>query len=129
MPLIARQRSRLAVLAVLALVGSLLAVSAVPAVAADDDTADATADYSACVGAATEDAGFSDMGNSFAADAANCLAHYGISSGTGDGSTFSPDKAVTRLQMARFLSRAAGPAGIDTMGVEASGVDRYLGPG
>ena len=35
MPLIARQRSRLAVLAVLALVGSLLAVSAVP-VAAED---------------------------------------------------------------------------------------------
>ena len=122
MPLIARQRSRLAVLAVLALVGSLLAVSAVPAVAAADDTADATAEHSACVGAATEDAGFSDMGNSFAADAANCLAHYGISTGSGDGSTFAPEKAVTRLQMARFLSRAAGPAGIDTMGVEAQGL-------
>ena len=115
MPLIARQRSRLAVLAVLALVGSLLAVSAVPAVAAADDTADEKATYSACVGAATEDAGFTDMGNSFAADAANCLAHYGISVGTGDGDTFSPDRAVTRLQMARFLARAAGPAGIDTM--------------
>ena len=114
MPLIARQRSRLAVLAVLALVGSLLAVSAVPAVAADHDEADHEATYSACVGAATEDAGFTDMGNSFAADAANCLIHYGITSGTGDGSTFSPDKAVSRLQMARFLSRAAGPAGVDT---------------
>ena len=118
MPLIARQRSRLAVLAVLALVGSLLAVSAVP-VAADhndaDGTADQKADYSACVGAATEDAGFTDMGNSFAAGYANCLAHYGISVGTGDGDTFSPDRAVTRLQMARFLYRAAGPAGIDTM--------------
>lgn len=115
MPLIARQRSRLAVLAVLALVGSLLAVSAVPAVAAADNTADKKAMYSACVGAATEDAGFIDMGNSKAADAANCLAHYGISLGTGDGTTFSPEDAVTRLQMARFLSRAAGPAGIDTM--------------
>ena len=115
MPLIARQRSRLAVLAVLALVGSLLAVSAVPAVAAADDTADKKATYMACVGAATEDAGFTDMGNSFAADAANCLAHYGISMGTGDGSTFTPQRAVTRLQMARFLARAAGPAGIDTM--------------
>ena len=114
MPLIARQRSRLAVLAVLALVGSLLAVSAVPAVAATDDGADEKAMYSACVGAATEDAGFTDMGNSFAADAANCLAHYGITVGTGDG-MFSPDKTVSRLQMARFLSRAAGPAGIDTM--------------
>ncbi len=121
MPLIARQRSRLAVLAVLALVGSLLAVSAVPAVAAADDTADEKAMYSACVGAATESAGFSDMGNSFAAGAADCLAHYGITLGTGDG-MFSPDKAVTRLQMARFLSRAAGPAGIDTMMVEAQGL-------
>ena len=61
------------------------------------------------------------MGNSFAADAANCLAHYGITSGTGDG-MFSPEKAVTRLQMARFLSRAAGPAGIDTMMVSAQGL-------
>ena len=121
MPLIARQRSRLAVLAVLALVGSLLAVSAVPAVAASDDEADEKAMYSACVGAATDDAGFIDMGNSFAAGAANCLAHYGITRGTGDG-MFSPDKAVTRLQMARFLSRAAGPAGIDTMMVSASGL-------
>ncbi len=124
MPLIARQRSRLAVLAVLALVGSLLAVSAVP-VAADHNDADGTADskamYSACVGAATEDAGFTDMGNSFAADAANCLAHYGITVGTGDGA-FSPDKAVTRLQMARFLYRAAGPAGIDTMMVSDQNV-------
>ena len=122
MPLIARQRSRLAVLAVLALVGSLLAVSAVPAVAAVDDTADNPAGYSACVGAATADEGFTDMGSSFAADAANCLVHYGISSGTGDGSTFSPQRVVTRLQMARFLSRAAGPAGIDTMAVEAQGL-------
>lgn len=115
MPLIARQRSRLAVLAVLALVGSLLAVSAVPAVAANHDKANNKADYSACVGAATEDAGFTDMGSSTHADAANCLAHYGISLGTGDGDTFSPNKAVTRLQMARFLARAADPAGIDTM--------------
>jgi len=122
MPLIARQRSRLAVLAVLALVGSLLAVSAVPVAAdhnKDDDTADAKAMYSACVGAATEDAGFTDMGNSFAAGAANCLVHYGITTGTGDGSTFSPDRGVSRLQMARFLSRAADPAGIDTMMVES----------
>ena len=42
MPLIARQRSRLAVLAVLALVGSLLAVSAVPVAAEDDDRGEST---------------------------------------------------------------------------------------
>ena len=110
MPLIARQRSRLAVLAVLALVGSLLAVSAVQ-VAAKDGQADAEAMYSACVGAAAEDAGFEDMVGSFAEDAANCLAHYEITKGTSEG-TFSPNASISRLQMALFLARAAGPAGI-----------------
>ncbi len=117
MPLIARQRSRLAVLAVLALVGSLLAVSAVPAVAAEDDKAEETAMYSACVGAAEDDAGFADMRGNFAEDEANCLAHYGITLGTGtdeDGnSVYGPSSSVTRWQMALFLSRAAGPAGIE----------------
>lgn len=114
MPLIARQRSRLAVLAVLALVGSLLAVSAVPAVAAGDKKASNEAIYSACVGAATSDAGFTDMdGHSFEG-AANCLAHYNISKGTSDG-VYSPSQSVTRLQMALFLSRAAGPAGIELL--------------
>ena len=111
MPLIARQRSRLAVLAVLALVGSLLAGSAV-LVAAKDGEADNKAQYSACVGAATDDAGFTDMAGSFAENAANCLAHYEITIGTGDGTTFSPNATITRLQMALFLARAAGPAGI-----------------
>ena len=110
MPLIARQRSRLAVLAVLALVGSLLAGSAVW-VAAKDGEADAKAMYSACVGSAAEDAGFNDMDGSFAEDAANCLAHYEITKGTSEG-TFSPSASISRLQMALFLARAAGPAGI-----------------
>ena len=110
MPLIARQRSRLAVLAVLALVGSLLAVSAVP-VAAKNGEADARATYSACVGAAAADAGFNDMAGSFAEDAANCLHHYGITKGTSER-TFSPSASISRLQMALFLARAAGPAGI-----------------
>ena len=112
MPLIARQRSRLAVLAVLALVGSLLAVSAVPAVAAADKRASAKARFSACVAAATEDAGFTDMDGNFGEDAANCLAHYGITVGTSEG-VFSPSDSITRLQMALFLTRAAGPAGIE----------------
>ena len=114
MPLIARQRSRLAVLAVLALVGSLLAVSAVPAVAAGDKKASFTATYSACVGAAEDDAGLTDMdGHAFEA-AANCLAHYDITKGTSEG-VFSPNASVTRLQMALFLARAAGPAGIELL--------------
>ncbi len=112
MPLIARQRSRLAVLAVLALVGSLLAVSAVPAAAAGDGKPTAETTASACVGAAAEDAGFTDMAGSFAEDAANCLAHYGITVGTSVG-VFDPDASITRLQMALFMVRAAGPAGIE----------------
>ena len=109
MPLIARQRSRLAVLAVLALVGSLLAVSAVPVAAAVDRRPSHLATYSACVAAATEDGGFQDTSNSFAEGAINCLVHYGITVGT-TPDTFSPDSGVTRRQMALFLTRAAGPA-------------------
>ena len=114
MPLIARQRSRLAVLAVVALVGSLLAVSAVPAVAAGDKKASNEAIYSACVDAAIGDAGFTDMdGHAFEAEA-NCLAHYNITKGTSEG-VYSPSASVTRLQMALFLARAAGPAGIELL--------------
>ena len=114
MPLIARQRSRLAALAVLALVGSLLAVSAAPAVAAGDKEPTYPATYSACVGAAEEDAGLTDMdGHTFEA-AANCLAHYNITKGTSEG-VFSPNASINRLQMALFLARAAGPAGIELL--------------
>ena len=114
MPLIARQRSRLAVLAVLALVGSLLAVSAVPAAAAGDKKASNPATYSACVGAAAEDAGFSDTDGLTAEDAINCLYHYDITKGTSEG-VYSPRAPITRVQMALFLARAAGPAGIELL--------------
>ena len=113
MPLIARQRSRLAVLAVLALVGSLLAVSAMPA-AGVDGKADNPADFSACVGAATESAGFDDVSDSTkTGEAVNCLYHYNITRGSGTPGMYNPGGTVTRLQMARFLVRAAGPAGIE----------------
>lgn len=113
MPLIARQRSRLAVLAVLALVGSLLAVSAAPAAAADKKVT-YPATYSACVGAATDDAGLGDMDGHAFENEANCLAHYNITKGTSEG-VYSPNESVTRLQMALFLVRAAGPAGIELL--------------
>ena len=113
MPLIARQRSRLAVLAVLALVGSLLAVSAVP-VAAEDGKADNKAVFSACVNAATEDAGFTDVDGEVAT-AANCLFHYGITKGTKVEGEFGPRQLITRVQLALFLARAAGPAGIELL--------------
>ena len=114
MLLMGRQPSWLAAVALVALVGSLLAVSATPVVAAGDREASNEAVYSACVGAANEDAGFTDMdGHSFEA-AANCLAHYDITKGTSEG-VFSPGASVTRLQMALFLARAAGPAGIQLL--------------
>ena len=113
MPLIARQRSRLAVLAVLALVGSLLAVSAVP-VAAEDGKADNKAVFSACVNAAAGDAGFTDVDGDVE-DAANCLFHYGITKGTKVEGEFGPSQIITRVQLALFLARATGPAGIELL--------------
>ena len=122
MPLIARQRSRLAVLAVLALVGSLLAVSAVPAVAAGDEKPSQEAGASACVGAAMQDAGFTDMAGNFAVDAVNCLAHYMIAQGTSEG-VFSPNASITRAQMAVFMARAAGVAGVELDDPEDQGLE------
>ena len=40
-------------------------------------------------------------------DAINCIAYYGITNGTGDGSTYSPNQDVTRAEMAVFIARAA----------------------
>lgn len=110
-------------LAVGALVASLLAVGAAPAGAAAIKAGDANSaeqsvkpTFSACVGAATEDAGFTDLGSLNAAVGdINCLAHYGITVGkTAD--TFDPDSNVTRSQMALFLYRAAGIADLDLTG-------------
>ena len=46
-------------------------------------------------------------------DAINCIAYYGITNGTGDGSTYSPNDDVTRAEMAVFIARAAKVAGVD----------------
>ena len=106
------RRSPLAVLVVMALVSSLLAVAAVPA-AGKDGEADDLAVYSACVGPALEPAGLEDVPRGrVSEDAINCMVHYGIMPGTSDD-RFSPSLGVTRQQMALFLIRAAGPAGID----------------
>ena len=75
---------------------------------------DHLARLSACVGAALEPAGFHDTEGSFAEDAADCLAHYEITFGTNpELGLFSPGQTVTRRQMALFLARAAGPAGVE----------------
>ena len=115
-----------AVLAAGALVASLLAVGASPAGAATD-TADHEAKTGACVGDALSDQMFTDVSDMHAfKDAINCIAYYGITNGTGDGSTYSPNNDVTRAEMAVFIARAAGVAGVDlgdAMGDEFDDLD------
>ena len=107
------RRSGWGVLAVGALVASVLAAGAVPA-AAVTDRADRTTRLSACVAAAAEDRMFTDVSEDHAfEEAINCIAYYGITQGTGDGSTYSPSRDVTRAQMAVFVARAATAAGVD----------------
>ena len=113
--LVKKRRTGRAVLAVGALVASVLAAGAAPAAAATD-RADHATRLSACVGAglALRDRNFTDVsaGHVFR-DAINCVAYYGITEGTGNGSTYSPDQPVTRAQMAVFVARAAEVAGVD----------------
>ena len=69
---------------------------------------------SACVGGAIADNMFTDVSDEHAfQDAINCVAYYGITNGTGDGATYSPNSDVTRAQMAVFIVRAAKAAGVD----------------
>ena len=112
MQLMRKCRSGWGVVAVGAMVASVLAAGAVPA-AAVTDRADRTTRLSACVAAAAEDRMFTDVseGHVFE-DAINCIAYYGVTHGTGDGSTYSPDQEVTRAQMAVFVARAATAAGV-----------------
>ncbi len=100
-------RRSAAILAVVIL-GSVLV--ALPGVA-KNGRADHPARYSACVGDALESAGFSDMVGHQFEGAVNCLAYYGIALGrTTD--LYSPTDPVKRVQMARFLWRAARLADI-----------------
>ncbi len=101
-----------------ALIASLLAVGASPigaqAATRVADEAERTTALSACVGDATDDHMFTDVsdGHDFK-DAINCIVYYGITNGTGDGSTYSPGRDVTRAEMAVLIARAAGVAGVD----------------
>ena len=53
--------------------------------------------------------GFSDVAkNAYYYDAVEWAVEKGITKGTGDGTTFAPDAACTRAQIATFLWRAAG---------------------
>ena len=101
-----------------AAVASLLAASAAAEEikAGDDNEAEPShaSGQSACVGAAAAEQGFVDVPvGHYARAAVNCLAYYRITSGTGDGTTFSPDATVTADQMRAFMEAAARVAGAD----------------
>ena len=102
-----KYRRYVAVLATLAMVASVLV--AAPAVAADPE-ADFPAMFDACLDAPSS--GFEDVPASHAnAGDIDCIAYYGITQGT-SATTYSPSMAVTREQMALFLTRLAGVVGI-----------------
>ena len=116
--LVKKRRSGWAVLAAGALVASIFAVGAAPAAAQApiDSTASAQVGAfphkTACLGPALDDADFSDVAMGTAHyNAVNCIAHYGITAGRGDGS-FGAADSVTRSQMALFLSGMAALAGV-----------------
>ena len=116
--LVKRRCSGWAVLAVGALVASLFAVGAGPAVALDEDSKpNSAAATSACVGDANDDRMFPDVseGHIFWGDI-SCLAYYGVTIGYGDG-TFRPGADVSNGEMVRFMERAAGAAGADAEAV------------
>ena len=104
-----------ATLAITALIATVLAVAATPANAAPVDprtTADALPDRTACLGPALADAGFTDVGMGTHDNNINCLAYYGITTGT-SATTYDPRGNVTRSQMALFLHRMATVAGVE----------------
>ena len=114
-----RGASRLLVTAVTAAAAaSLLATAAAAEEIKPGDDNKAEPSYAtrqtACVGDAANDQGFVDVPAEHTFKVAiNCFAYYGITSGTGDGTTFSPDAAVTGAQMATFMGRAARLVGVD----------------
>ena len=111
MPELRKRRSHLALLGVFAMVASVLAVGA-PSAVAEAGKVEGAATYSACVGPATVDAGFTDVATGSTHDAAvNCIAYYGITKGT-TATTFAPNQTISRWQLAVMLQRAAGPAGV-----------------
>ena len=110
---LSRPRKGWAVLAAGAVVASLLAAGATTAIATTD-TPDEKSPVTACLGEALTDWGFTDVSDNHAFhDSINCLAHYGITIGCGDGTAFCPDEPVKRWQMMLFLARALEPAGIN----------------
>jgi len=108
----------MSILAVGALVASLVAVGARPA-GAVETVADHATPVTACVGDATEDWMFDDVSaGHYFRGAINCLAYYGVTEGYGDG-TFRPSRNVSRFEMVLFMERSARAAGADSAEVVA----------
>ena len=120
--LVKKRRSGWAVLAVGALIASILAVVAGPVSGQQPISRDASpnnnpdwgASWSSCVGAAgSHDAMFSDVDeDNVHADAIDCIAYYGVTVGKGDG-TYAPSENVSAFQMRLFVQRAADRMGAD----------------
>ena len=106
---VTRRRTPVALLAVFAMVASVFVFPL--AAQGHSGEPEVLPDWSACVAAATADAGFGDTSGNFAEADIDCIYHYGITTGT-SASTYSPGDMVTRWQMALFLTRAAGPTGL-----------------
>ena len=116
--LVSRRRSGRSILAVGALVASLVALGARSA-GAVEAVADHATPVTACVGDATADWMFDDVSaGHFFRDAINCLAYYGVTIGYGDG-TFGPSRNVSRFEMVLFMERSARIAAADPTDVVA----------
>ena len=100
------QRRRWAVVAALLAVAALLP-AATPAGAEPAEAPDITA---ACANA--ESAGFTDTAGTGFADVIDCLAAFGVTTGT-TATTYSPAVQVRRSQMALFYYRIGELAGVD----------------
>jgi hypothetical protein len=67
----------------------------------------------ACPPGQVDSAGFTDIGGDTFRFEINCFAGFGITGGTGDGTTYSPAADVSRSQMAVFLVRILERADVD----------------
>ena len=87
-------RTRTALLATIAMLASVF-VFPLTTQAAEVDDPENLADWSSCTAAATADASFNDISGSFAEASIDCIAHYGITTGTSP-TTYSPADVVSR---------------------------------
>ena len=88
-----------------------------PSPSVDEQTsltlADTLPDWSACLGPARRSTRFTDVADWDADPAIRCATYYRITVGR-TPTLFAPTEEVPRWQMALFMYRALGPAGVDT---------------